>query len=136
MGFDLLVTGIIFLMHLAGIFCAFQAILISRTPQAAIAWVMGLVLFPYLVLPLFAVFGSSRFRGYKLAGDMDDPALSAILEKARAALEPHHSDLTEKYRDSAHLAERLAHMPVTSGNDARLLIDGRETFDAVGEAID
>lgn len=136
MGFDLLVTALVFLLHLAGVFFAFQAILISRTPQAAIAWVMGLVLFPYLALPLFAVFGGSTFRGYKLAGSTDDPELTAVLEKARAGLAPHQSDLTEKYRDSAFLAERLAHLPVTKCNDAKLLIDGQETFDVVGAAID
>jgi cardiolipin synthase len=136
MGFDLLIAGIAILFHLSGIFFAFQAILISRTPQAAIGWSMGLVLFPYIAIPLFAVFGGSTFRGYKLAGHTDDPALTEVLKKVRAALEPHESDLTEKYRDSARLAERLTHLPVTSGNEASLLIDGAETFDAVGQAID
>lgn len=136
MEFTLVMSVFVALCHLGGVFCAFQAILISRTPQASIAWSLGLVLFPYVTIPLFLVFGGSTFRGYKLAGHDDDPALEEILAKVRAALEPHSSDLTEKYRDSAHLAERLTHVPVTSGNDARLLIDGKETFDAIGEAID
>ncbi len=136
MEFDLLIGGMAALFHLGGLFCAFQAILISRTPQAAIGWSLGLVLFPYVAIPLFAVFGGSAFRGYKLAGHTDDPALIEVLAKARSALEPHESDLTEKYHDSAHLAERLTHLPVTTGNEARLLIDGAETFEAVGKAID
>ena len=136
MWFDLLLAGFAVVLHGAGVLCALQAILISRTPQAAIGWSLGLVLFPYLAIPLFAVFGGSTFRGYKLAGHTDDPALAAVLEKARAALEPHASDLTEKYRDSAFLAERLTHLPVTTGNEAALLIDGAETFAAVGKAID
>jgi cardiolipin synthase len=136
MWFDLLLAGLAILLHGAGVLCAFQAILISRTPQAAIGWSLGLVLFPYLAIPLFLVFGGSTFRGYKLAGRSDDPALAAVLEKARAALAPHTSDLTEKYRDSAFLAERLTHLPVTTGNEATLLIDGAETFAAVGKAID
>ncbi|MDD5201216.1 MAG: phospholipase D-like domain-containing protein, partial [Terrimicrobiaceae bacterium] len=136
MWFDILVAGITLLFHTTGVLCALQAILISRTPQAAIGWSLGLVLFPYFAIPLFLVFGGSTFRGYKLAGHTRDRALIAVLEKARAALEPHHSDLTEKYRDSAYLAERLTHLPVTMGNEARLLIDGAETFDAVGKAID
>ncbi len=136
MWLDLLITGILMLLHTAGVFCAFQAILISRTPQAAIGWSLGLLLFPYVAIPLFAVFGGSTFRGYKLAGHTDDSALTAVLEKIRTALEPHHSDLTEKYRDSAYLSERLTHLPVTTGNEATLLIDGAETFSAVGRAID
>jgi len=136
MWLDVLITGIVVLFHTAGVLCALQAILISRTPQAAIGWTLGLVLFPYFALPLFAIFGGSTFRGYKLAGHTDDPALIDVLEKARAALLPHASDLTEKYRDSAYLAERLTHLPITSGNQADLLIDGAETFAAVGKAID
>ena len=136
MWFDLLLASLAILLHGAGVVCALQAILISRTPQAAIGWSLGLVLFPYLAIPLFAVFGGSTFRGYKLAGHTDDPTLAAVLKKARAALEPHASDLTEKYRDSAYLSERLTHLPVTTGNEATLLVDGDETFAAVGQAID
>jgi cardiolipin synthase len=137
MWIEAVIAGVMLLLQVAGVLCAFQAILISRTPQAAIGWALGLVLFPYVALPLFAVFGGSTFRGYKLAGHTpDDPDLSDVLEKARAALLPHASDLTEKYRDSAFLAERLTHLPVTSGNHAELLIDGAETFAAVGKAID
>lgn len=136
MWLDLLLTGIAILFHSAGVLCAFQAILISRTPQAAIGWTLGLVLFPYVAIPLFAIFGGSTFRGYKLAGSSDDPRLIEVQRKARAALEPYQSDLTEKYRDSAFLAERLTHLPVTAGNDASLLIDGAATFDAIGREID
>lgn len=124
------------LLEIAGVLLALRAILISRTPQAAIGWTLGLVLFPLVTIPLFAVFGGSTFRGYKLAGHTDDPALTGVLEKLRAALAPHQSDLTEKYRDSAYLSERLTHVPVTSGNHVELLIDGAATFDAIGRAID
>lgn len=136
MWIEIVITSIMLVLQIAGVLCAFQAILISRTPQAAIGWTLGLVLFPVIALPLFAVFGGSTFRGYKLAGHTDDPGLKDVLEKARTALLPHASDLTEKYRDSAYLAERLTHLPITAGNHAELLIDGAETFAAVGKAID
>lgn len=124
------------LLEIVGILLAFQAILISRTPQAAIGWTLGLVLLPIVAIPLFAVFGGSTFRGYILAGSKESPELDAILARLRAALNPHASDLTEKYRDSAYLSERLNHLPVTAGNHAELLVDGEATFRAIGEAID
>lgn len=136
MWFDILVGTIAFLFHTTGLVFAIRAILISRTPQAAIGWVFALVIVPYVALPLFAVFGGSQFKGYKLANHSNSPELNAVLEKALAALEPHHSDLTEKYRDSARLAERLIGLPVTTGNDVTLLVDGEETFSAIGKAID
>lgn len=134
--FDLLIGALIFLFHAAGLLAALQAILISRTPGAAIGWALALVIVPYIALPLFAVFGGSQFKGYKMAGQPDADELKDVLEKAQNALGPHHSDLTEKYRDSAHLAERLIGLPVTSGNEVDLLVDGEETFGAIGNAID
>lgn len=136
MWLEILLTAIVVIFHTAGFLCAIRAILISRTPQAAIGWVFALLIVPYVSLFLFAVFGGSQFKGYRLANHTDDSTLREILRKARAALEPYQSDLTEKYRDSARLAERLIGLPVTSGNEVELLVDGDETFSAIGRAID
>ncbi|MDX9731739.1 MAG: hypothetical protein RBT63_08215, partial [Bdellovibrionales bacterium] len=35
-----------------------------RTPQGATAWVVALVTMPILAIPLFLVFGRSKFKGY------------------------------------------------------------------------
>ena len=55
-------------LEIAGILFAMRAILIARTPQSAIAWACGLVIFPIVTIPLFLIFGQSRFAGYTLAG--------------------------------------------------------------------
>ena len=49
--------------HAAGIYFGIQAVLISRTPQAAVGWGLALVICPYIAIPLFLVFGESRFSG-------------------------------------------------------------------------
>ena len=54
--------------HAAGIYFGIQAVLISRTPQAAVGWSLALVFCPYIAIPLFLIFGESRFSGYTLAG--------------------------------------------------------------------
>ncbi len=133
---DSIIASVALLFHLAGILFALRAILISRTPQASIGWVMALMLFPYGAIPLFLVFGQSRFSGYTLAGAGESPALDAVLERAQSVLESYRSGFEEKYEDSVGLAERLVHLPVTTGNSAHLLIDGEATFAAIGEAID
>ena len=61
------------LFHAAGIFLGIQAVLISRTPQAAIGWALALALLPYIAIPLFLIFGESRFSGYTLAGGEGNP---------------------------------------------------------------
>ncbi len=136
MFWELFLAGTTIAFHIAGVLFALQAILISRTPQAAIAWMMALALFPYGAIPLFLVFGQSRFSGYVLAGTGVSPALDEALKHAQTALEPHRSGFEEKYEDSVGLTERLVRLPVTTGNDARLLIDGAGTFEAISEAID
>jgi len=56
-------------IEVAGIILALKAILIARTPpQSAIGWAIALVIVPVVAIPLFLVFGESRFSGYTRVG--------------------------------------------------------------------
>lgn len=120
----------------AGIAFAVRAVLISRTPQASIAWGFALIVLPYVAIPLFLIFGESRFSGYTLAGAGRSPELDEALARTQEALKPFQIRLQEKYEDAEQLALKLRGLPATRGNSARLLIDGKETFDAIFAAID
>ncbi len=122
--------------QVAGIVFAVRAVMISRSPQAAIAWGFALVIFPYLAIPMFLVFGESRFSGYTLAGEGKNARLDAALVEIQKALEPFAVRLPDKYADADNLARALRGLPPTRGNACRLLVDGEETFDAIFEAID
>jgi len=124
------------LVQIVGIFYAVYAIMISRTPQAAIGWSLALVVFPFLAIPLFLVFGESKFSGYINAGTGKVPDLDRALEETAAALEPYQSSFPEKYLDAERLAGNLRKLPMTGGNRVKLLVDGKETFDAIFAAID
>jgi cardiolipin synthase len=52
------------IIYILGFFCASIALLTSRTPQGATAWVVGLITIPFVTIPMFLVFGRSRFYGY------------------------------------------------------------------------
>ena len=121
--------------HAAGIYFGIQAILISRTPQAAVGWGLALVFIPYVAIPLFLIFGESRFTGYTLAGSEEHRELDAALKQAQRALTPFRSSLLEKYSDAERLSFNLRGLPPTRGNACRLLIDGKETFRAIFDAI-
>ena len=123
------------LFHAAGIFLGIQAVLISRTPQAAIGWALALALLPYIAIPLFLVFGESRFSGYILAGVEGNPEIDAGLKQAQRALAPFRASLLEKYSDAERLGISLRGLPPTRGNACRLLIDGKETFRTIFQAI-
>ena len=123
------------LLEVAGILLALRAVLMARTPQSAIGWSLALIALPVLGIPLFLVFGESRFSGYVRAGK----GLSAPLDEALRATVGHLDGYRAAFCglcfDGASVAENLSGLPPTTGNDVRLLIDGQATFDAIFREI-
>lgn len=130
------IGAITLIIQIIGVFCALHAIMISRTPQAAIAWGFALVVLPILAIPVFLIFGESRFSGYTLGGRGLSPDLDAALKRIHDALEEHKIVFPSRYRDAEDLAMRLRRTPATAGNNVQLLIDGDETFRAIFRALD
>ena len=110
-----------------------KALFIARTPQAALGWGLALFFLPLISIPLFLVFGESRFSGYLQAGQGANDELDKLLADARAAMTP--MAFSDKYADVSLLIEKLRGLPATDRNCARLLIDGEQTFDAIFRAI-
>jgi cardiolipin synthase len=133
---ETLLAIVTILFHTAGGLFALQGLLISRTPQAAIGWALALITFPYAAIPLFLVFGESRFSGYPHAGNGDFETLDGALKKARQALEPYRANFSGRFGEISELVEPLTRLPTTRGNHADLLIDGEATFDAICTALD
>ena len=124
------------LLEILGITLAMRAILIARTPQSAIAWAGVLVVLPILGIPLFLVFGESRFAGYTLApasraGPLQD-ALQAIIRH----LDGYKTTFRGLFNEPARMAENLSGLPSTGSNHVQLLIDGAATFDSIFQSID
>ncbi|WP_455374080.1 cardiolipin synthase [Limibacillus halophilus] len=120
---------------ISGVICAFLAIWETRTTQGAIAWAISLVTFPYLAVPLYLVFGRRKFQGYVAARRKAEGAVRQASGLAPMAF-------TDADRLSRHtlgqiqVAETLAQMPFTLGNEAKLLVDGEAIFDAILAAVD
>ncbi|WP_111411826.1 cardiolipin synthase [Billgrantia lactosivorans] len=123
----------IFMVHLVGILSAVLALLSSRTSQGAVAWIISLITIPYLAVPAYWIFGRPRFYGYVSARGERDTVLRRILADYRTRLEPYLADARSP---DVRAVERLAMMPLTSGNHAQLLIDGKATFDSIFAGID
>lgn len=122
---------VIFLIHAGGIYYAVRAIMTARTPQSAIGWGLALIFLPELGLPLFWIFGQSRFSGYVSMGTGACPALDAAAQRAMGASEAHRSAFPHKYADVERVARNLRGVGAIGGNGVRLLIDGEETFEAI-----
>ena len=118
------------LLYAAAAACIWTAITTARTPQGSVAWVVFLVSFPPLAVPLFLILGRRRYPGYVIARTDSARAVREI--DAFGAAHPPHAPVSPM----ARAMEKLAHLPLVSGNDVDLLIDGEETFAAIFAAID
>ena len=123
------------LLQVLGILTAVHAVFNARSAQGSTAWAISLVAVPLIALPLYLVFGRSRFSGYVDARRHSDIAHSWIAEKARTVCNQFHSDLPD-YGGRLSFLERLAHLPFTYGNRVDLLVDGEAVFKAMFDAID
>jgi cardiolipin synthase len=59
-----MLTAIFILFHVLGLISSVHAILKTRTPQGAIAWVVSLNTLPVIAVPAYWVLGRSKFNGY------------------------------------------------------------------------
>lgn len=59
--------GLIVMVGLAFYVTSSHTLHLRRHPSAAIAWVVALVLLPYVALPLYLMFGSRKVKSYRPA---------------------------------------------------------------------
>jgi cardiolipin synthase len=123
------------LLHIGGVISSFDAVMGSRTSQGAIAWVVSLNTFPLVALPSYWVFGQNKFNGYIKAKQDDETDLAHIVNQLKKDKTRFKSNLATQY-PAARAAELLAKMPILTGNQAELLIDGPATFESIFAGID
>ncbi|MDQ3195367.1 MAG: cardiolipin synthase [Burkholderiales bacterium] len=162
---DLFLHALTFIVpaaHVIGLLSAFDAVMHARTPQGSAAWALALLAFPLLALPLYWLFGRSRYIDYveairEIEGRVEDELADSRNNMLRDFLLPPHDQRHQNQQQCdgqparrdprAEIAkgdergelegfQALAKFPLTRGNGARLLINGKETFDAMFAAID
>ncbi|MBT8171126.1 cardiolipin synthase [Phaeobacter gallaeciensis] len=118
------------LLEAAAVYCAVLAVRHARTPQGSVAWVAFLLAAPYVAVPAFLFLGSFHFEGY-LTGRRDSDEVISGLKTFKEKFPPRIEDNAGIYA----ALEEIGDIPVGSGNDMDLLIDGQETFSAIFDAI-
>jgi cardiolipin synthase len=116
--------------ELVGLALSIHALMSVRTPQGTIAWIVALIAMPILAVPVYWVFGRTKFNGYVFARQAEDEQLGE-LEQAALARTRQHVVSMEDLRGGIRAVERLARLPFTGGNEVALLIDGDETFEDI-----
>ena len=125
---------VVVLLYILAFTSAFEAILQARTSQGAIAWVMSLIAFPFVTVPIYLVFGRSRFAGYQEQRDFVEAESLRLIERTSNTVAQHIVPLSPDRPVYTSLL-RLARMPATSGNEVQLLIDGQATFDSIAACM-
>ncbi len=123
------------LMHTWGFFLSISALMDTRTPQGTIAWAVSLNTFPYLAVPAYLIFGESDFDSYRttrLVGIEETRPMAELLIRNIEAAEASPRETTGLMEVIAGLSS----LPVTEGNRASLLVDGKNTFQSIFEAVD
>ena len=94
-----------------------------RHPSAAIAWVLGLVVFPYLILPLYLAFGSRKVVASRMSQGVRRTHGSASATQATAAR-------------SQQLGEAMGLLPPVAYEGLCIHADGSESLAALRRVID
>ncbi|WP_170287381.1 cardiolipin synthase [Halioglobus maricola] len=130
-----MIAFIVALSFILGIVSAVHAILETRTPQGAIAWVVCLLVFPIVSVPAYWVLGRSRFHGYVNAWQEASDAIRKPLDEALEEFKPLQVQAPESMPEYAAIT-RLANFQFVTGNHTELLIDGQNTFESIEAGIE
>lgn len=114
--------------HVVGIAAALRALMLGRAPQGTVAWILSLILVPYLALPAYALFSHGKFHGYVTARRAREEELGGLMRHGSEAIEQARATLDVADPVPLKALERLAGFPFTRGNGAKLLVDGPEAF--------
>lgn len=127
----ILVSLSAFCLYGGAILFSVRAAQTARTPQGAVGWVVFLLSAPMLGVPLYLFLGHHRFHGYRIARRESERVVEGIKSFADYS-KPDPETMLMNPRPF----EALAHLPVSRGNGAELLIDGEVTFKSIFHAID
>ncbi|CTQ76733.1 cardiolipin synthase [Roseibium alexandrii] len=119
------------LLETLAFYFSWRAIKSARTPQGSVGWVVFLISAPYVAVPVYLFLGHHKYAGY-LTARRDSLTIRQDIDTwgARNAPEPDQVNPTYK------VFEQIAELPIVGGNGVDLLIDGKETFPALFDAID
>lgn len=132
-----LLIPLVVVCYLAGIATAMYAIMHMRSAEGGSAWVVALLLCPFLAVPLYWIFEPNKFQGYVSARRAGSRGLGKLMDRWTMAYAREY-----RFRDAhrCHPAlgamETIARQPLTRGNRLELLIDGKESFRVMFAAMD
>ena len=130
-----MLVSIFVLFQVIGLFSSVHAILQTRTPQGAIAWVVSLNALPIIAVPAYWVFGRSKFNGYVNAWRDASLPIEDDLKRIRQQFQPYLVKSPFVYPEYEAF-KRLSEAKFVNGNSVQLLVDGEATYASLREGIE
>ncbi len=122
-------------VHFTGLLHAVHAILSARSSQAAVAWSVSLITFPWIALPFYWVFGRNRYRGYVNSRQAGSGVIEAQAHRAVTAMLPFRDEPCGEVGSLCQTTERLTRLPCTTGNAVDAFVAGGDAFSTMLETI-
>jgi cardiolipin synthase len=126
---SIILTGLTFLFYGLAIICALREVMVSRTSQGSIAWLVSLALLPFPTVIIYFVVGWKHFDDYAQM-QMRGSRLARAARSRRMQLSDAPSN------QNWPVLTEISQLPFLTGNTASLLIDGQATFDSIFAAMD
>ena len=130
-----LLTAIFILFHILGLASSVHAILQTRTPQGAIAWVVSLNTLPIVSVPAYWVFGRSKFNGYVSTRQEMSREIKDKVAQISKKFQPYLVEAPQTFPEY-EAVKKLARYPFASANRVDLLVDGHATYDSIAAGIE
>jgi len=127
---------ILIVAEITGVLLALNVVMQPRSSQGTIAWFIALITLPVITVPLYAVFGRTRFQGYSEA---IRKAVASVEKRAREwhqAMQAVAAQPRPGLEVIGALTETLTHLPFLGANRVELLIDGQDTYENMIGAIE
>jgi cardiolipin synthase len=117
-------------IYFSGIALSIHALIRVRTSQGAIAWILSLLLIPYLAIPAYLIFGWRRLRGYKRALRRSRKDVQELLAPKKL------QNIVGESQTAFSLTQlRLAQLPPTRDNETEIFFEGNASFEAKLESM-
>nr|WP_281375563.1 cardiolipin synthase [Haloferula luteola] len=104
----------------------------GRTSQGTIAWIVCMIVAPWVAIPFYWIAGRQKFAGYIRARRAEDAGLRRLSDDMHRRLRQFEIQPDDPF---GRAAAQLGGLPFTRGNHLELLIDGDRTFEAIFESI-
>lgn len=131
-----LVAVILAVVETTGLFFVADAVMRPRSSQAAIAWSIGLIALPIVTIPLYVLFGRTRFHGYVEALREHEDFVEKYLQDHFSRMESRGAESDRNLEAVDNVVRGLTKLPFSKGNRVELLVGGKATYGAMLDAID